>query len=58
MTEGEWQANWQTTKSTKCVHLLRRLLEVSKSGQCHWAGPQLGGWTGWAGGEGELGLTA
>ena len=26
--EGEWQANWASTKSTKCVHLLRRLLEV------------------------------
>lgn len=26
--EGTWQPEWQLTQSTKCVHLLRRLLEV------------------------------
>lgn len=26
--EGTWQPEWQLTRSTKCVHLLRRLLEV------------------------------
>lgn len=26
--EGTWQENWQATESSKCLHLLRRLLEV------------------------------
>lgn len=26
--EGTWQAEWRQTRSTKCVHLLRRLLDV------------------------------
>lgn len=26
--EGEWQPDWQHTKSTKCLHLLRRLREI------------------------------
>lgn len=26
--EGEWQENWRSTQSTKCVHLLQRLWEV------------------------------
>lgn len=28
ISEGFWQADWKHTQSTKCVHLLRRLLEV------------------------------
>ncbi|KAK9807648.1 hypothetical protein WJX72_005276 [[Myrmecia] bisecta] len=28
LSGGEWSANWQITKSTKCVHLLRRLYEI------------------------------
>ncbi|KAL4420646.1 hypothetical protein ABPG75_010302 [Micractinium tetrahymenae] len=28
ITEGFWQPEWQLTQSTKCVYLLRRLLEV------------------------------
>eukprot|EP00887_Chlorella_sp_A99_P007154 scaffold2.g7154.t1 len=26
--EGEWQPDWQHTKSTKCLHLLQRLREI------------------------------
>ncbi|KAK9795946.1 hypothetical protein WJX73_001584 [Symbiochloris irregularis] len=25
---GQWSANWQVTKSTKCVHLLHRLMHI------------------------------
>ena len=28
MSGGEWQANWQVTKSTKCVYMLQRLQDL------------------------------
>ena len=28
INEGAWQPEWQLTQSSKCVHLLRRLIEV------------------------------
>ena len=28
INEGAWQPDWQHTQSSKCVHLLRRLIEV------------------------------
>ncbi|KAL0025980.1 hypothetical protein WJX77_010392 [Trebouxia sp. C0004] len=28
LSGGTWSANWQITKSTKCVHLLRRLMDI------------------------------
>lgn len=28
LSGGAWSANWQITKSTKCVHLLRRLIDI------------------------------
>eukprot|EP00951_Prasinocladus_malaysianus_P022090 scaffold184232_cov17-Prasinocladus_malaysianus.AAC.1 len=28
LSGGEWSANWQVTKSTKCVYMIRRLREL------------------------------
>jgi len=34
LSGGAWSANWQITKSTKCVHLLRRLMDIGAAPNC------------------------
>ena len=34
LSGGAWSANWQITKSTKCVHLLRRLMDIGAVPNC------------------------
>ncbi|KAL0035614.1 hypothetical protein WJX79_002795 [Trebouxia sp. C0005] len=34
LSGGAWSANWQVTKSTKCVHLLRRLMDIGAAPNC------------------------
>lgn len=34
LSGGAWSANWQITKSSKCVHLLRRLLDIGAVPNC------------------------
>lgn len=34
LSGGAWSANWQITKSTKCVHLLRRLIDIGAVPDC------------------------
>lgn len=34
LSGGAWSANWQITKSTKCVHLLRRLMDIGVVPDC------------------------
>ncbi|DBA80065.1 TPA: hypothetical protein ACH3X2_007554 [Trebouxia sp. C0005] len=34
LSGGAWSANWQVTKSTKCVHLLRRLMDIGAVPNC------------------------
>ena len=36
--EGTWQADWQHTQSTKCLHLLARLREAGAAPPPGWAG--------------------
>lgn len=34
LSGGTWSGNWQITKSTKCVHLLRRLMDIGAAPDC------------------------
>ena len=36
---GQWSANWQVTKSTKCVHLLQRLIQTGAARDPSKVGP-------------------